>query len=386
MDLRNKISHKSKQAAGSLLEVKFQKPLLAMHAATDSQSFMKAVTKLLHAAVQCDVVYVFLNYYIEHGRSTVLWGSDGSNFSDDFVRDSIRDNPHWHVFVENPGMKIRTLSSNYSSTEEMERCPYFKKYIEGMGMRHSVVMLFWNDSLDAAYFSLALHRTAQHSDFTPDELKLLKSLHPHIDSAYRRINQLQSAACARKGLEDFIGLLPLPTILVDWELNPLFHNPAARKAALRWEGANPHKKMLPDDFSIPKNLFPHLEEMRNEWTQAMRVEPVSSTFRERTLTHPEALGMKAILSMTPLHSPHFGKPSFVIRFEEVQGNAHGRLPTLTRLSASERELALLVAEGKSNQEIAEIVGRSLNTIKSELHKIFKKLQIPSRARLITLLR
>jgi len=46
----------------------------------------------------------------------------------------------------------------------------------------------------------------------------------------------------------------------------------------------------------------------------------------------------------------------------------------------------LVCEGQSNQEIADAVGRAVNTVKSELHTIFKKLGIPSRARHITLLR
>jgi DNA-binding CsgD family transcriptional regulator len=46
----------------------------------------------------------------------------------------------------------------------------------------------------------------------------------------------------------------------------------------------------------------------------------------------------------------------------------------------------MVNEGKSNQEIADALGRQLNTVKSELHSVFRKLEILSRARLIALLR
>ena len=46
----------------------------------------------------------------------------------------------------------------------------------------------------------------------------------------------------------------------------------------------------------------------------------------------------------------------------------------------------MVSDGMSNQEIADALGRSLNTVKSELHAVFKKLEIPSRARLMALLR
>jgi DNA-binding CsgD family transcriptional regulator len=46
----------------------------------------------------------------------------------------------------------------------------------------------------------------------------------------------------------------------------------------------------------------------------------------------------------------------------------------------------MVSEGKSNQEIADALGRQLNTVKSELVSVFIKLEIPNRARLMALLR
>jgi DNA-binding CsgD family transcriptional regulator len=48
-------------------------------------------------------------------------------------------------------------------------------------------------------------------------------------------------------------------------------------------------------------------------------------------------------------------------------------------------LARLVCDGRSNQEIADEAGLSLETVKKHLHSIFQKLEVPSRSRLITLM-
>jgi DNA-binding NarL/FixJ family response regulator len=49
-------------------------------------------------------------------------------------------------------------------------------------------------------------------------------------------------------------------------------------------------------------------------------------------------------------------------------------------------LAPLVCDGRSNQEIADESGLSLETVKKHLHSIFSKLEVPSRSRLMTLMR
>jgi len=45
-----------------------------------------------------------------------------------------------------------------------------------------------------------------------------------------------------------------------------------------------------------------------------------------------------------------------------------------------------VCDGRSNQEIADESGLSLETVKKHLHSIFCKLQVPSRSRLMALIR
>src|SRR5207249_2169143 len=88
-----------------------------------------------------------------------------------------------------------------------------------------------------------------------------------------------------------------------------------------------------------------------------------------------------------------GQPHFLIECEDSRrqaaprsGPASSTLPHFVRLTRREQEVARLVCEGRSNQEIANDAGLSLPTVKKHLHAIFRKLEVPSRSRLMALMR
>jgi DNA-binding NarL/FixJ family response regulator len=62
-----------------------------------------------------------------------------------------------------------------------------------------------------------------------------------------------------------------------------------------------------------------------------------------------------------------------------------RLAHLTRLTAREQEVTRFACEGRSNQEIADETGLSLQMVKKHLHTIFRKLEVTSRSRLMALM-
>ncbi|HEY5755382.1 MAG TPA: helix-turn-helix transcriptional regulator [Steroidobacter sp.] len=58
---------------------------------------------------------------------------------------------------------------------------------------------------------------------------------------------------------------------------------------------------------------------------------------------------------------------------------------LRRLSPSERRVALLVAEGLRNEDIAQRLQRSRRTVEYQLHAIFRKLDMSRRTQLVRVL-
>jgi DNA-binding NarL/FixJ family response regulator len=64
--------------------------------------------------------------------------------------------------------------------------------------------------------------------------------------------------------------------------------------------------------------------------------------------------------------------------------APGRTEALTNLTASETEVLALLAQGQTNQEIAEIRRVALSTVRSQLMAIYAKLQVRNRTEAVAL--
>jgi DNA-binding CsgD family transcriptional regulator len=54
----------------------------------------------------------------------------------------------------------------------------------------------------------------------------------------------------------------------------------------------------------------------------------------------------------------------------------------TRLTASEREVSRLLCDGRTLAQIARLRGVSINTVKSQVRQIFRKLDVDSRVALV----
>ena len=59
---------------------------------------------------------------------------------------------------------------------------------------------------------------------------------------------------------------------------------------------------------------------------------------------------------------------------------------IAKLTLREREVALLIGQGCSNDEAAHRLGKSVLTVKKQLRSIYQKLSVEGRGRLIALLR
>lgn len=100
----------------------------------------------------------------------------------------------------------------------------------------------------------------------------------------------------------------------------------------------------------------------------------------------KAPGLQSLLeSLKDSLAPGSDLLDFVISLQGVEtGKApHYPPPLMSQLSSREQEVLLLVAEGLSNQEIAQRLFISLHTVKSHLKHLMKKLDVRSRTQAVT---
>jgi DNA-binding NarL/FixJ family response regulator len=83
------------------------------------------------------------------------------------------------------------------------------------------------------------------------------------------------------------------------------------------------------------------------------------------------------------HKPYFSTRIAPIRHDDLPINpSDGAKPARPRLTPREREILQLLAEGKSNKEVANLLGISVNTAEAHRANIMLKLNLHSLAELV----
>jgi len=84
------------------------------------------------------------------------------------------------------------------------------------------------------------------------------------------------------------------------------------------------------------------------------------------------------------HKPFFTSKVSEVLFAEILGRSEDKphAQTSNRLTAREREIVQLLSEGRSNQEVADVLGISVRTAETHRASILRKLGLKSLAELV----
>jgi DNA-binding CsgD family transcriptional regulator len=367
-------------ARESVIDPALEKPLLSLHAAMNVGSFWKAIQQLLSAAMPNRLIGLMLqpNPILPMIARWTAPMRDGF-FTAEPLKSHIARHPH-HRFV-----RIGDLFSNRSL---LMKSAFYRRYMALQKCPHGVCLLFWKDQ--RLICVIAIMRTTSQGDLSPAEVKLLQQLYPQFLTALCRLRSLEREHSLRMDLEEFLSRLPLPTILLRWNLKPIYQNRAARDFCAVWEKGPEQAKLTKATSPIPSEILDRCRLLKQQCAHAQRPNTLQTGFEEGHVYHPRAPHLRATLHLKQLSSVGVARPHFLIECEDLRrrraGSASARLPHLVRLTRREQEVARLVCEGRSNQEIADEACLSLPMVKKHLHAVFRKLEVTSRSRLIALMR
>jgi DNA-binding NarL/FixJ family response regulator len=113
---------------------------------------------------------------------------------------------------------------------------------------------------------------------------------------------------------------------------------------------------------------------------------------QESFDHPKWHQLRVTISITHLSSVGLSPPDFFVQCQEKRlsraaaiGGEDARLAHFARLTSREQGVTRLACEGRSNQEIADETGLSVQMVKKHLHTIFRKLEVASRSKLMALM-
>ncbi len=360
-----------------------QRPLLKLHRATDVKSFWKAVHRLLSASI----AYHSVGLLLQQNPSAPVIAKWTRFMPDDFFAARALK----RCAVQRPRKKLARLNDLFCTRSSFVRSRFYRRYMAPQKCAHGIAFFFWKRQ--RLICAIAILRAAEQGDFSTAEMKLLRQLYPQFLAALRGIESLERERCVRADFEEVLRGLPLPTIILRWNLTPIYQNKAAREFCAVWEKGPEEAKRTKASSPIPVEILDRCRVLKQEWMDAQHRMPSEqrTDFKEEHVRHPGSPYLDATIHLRQINSVGVAGPHFLIACEDRCRNGERpgrlrlfRLPGIARLTQREREVAQLACEGHSNKEIAEDACLSLQTVKKHLHSVFRKLQVPSRTRLVAL--
>jgi len=224
-------------------------------------------------------------------------------------------------------------------------------------------------------------------------MKLIRQLYTQFQTALGRLRSLEREHTVRVALEQFMRRVPLPTILLRWNLRLVYRNQSASDFCSVWQRGTEQARLIKTKAALPPEILDRCRILKTRWQQSSPLNFPPSGFKDELVHHPKRRHLRATISLKQISSAGVARPHFLIEFENLRAGAglesevaNARLPHLIRLTRREQQLARLVCDGRSNQEIADESSLSLETVKKHLHSVFRKLEVSSRSRLMALMR
>jgi DNA-binding CsgD family transcriptional regulator len=367
----------------AVIDPSLEKTLLSLHAAMDVGSFWKAIQQLLAAAIPNRLIGLMLqpNPILPMIARWTLPIPDGF-----FTAEPLEN----YIAAQQRQRFVR-ISDLFSNRSSLMKSAFYRRYMAPQKCVYGVCLFFWKRQ--RLICVIAIMRTATQGDLSPAEMNLIRQLYPQFLTALCRLRSLEREHSLRMDLEAFLSRLPLPTILLRWNLKPIYQNRAARDFCAVWEKGPEDAQLMKATSPIPSEILDRCRLLKQQWAQAQRPIAPQTGLKEERVHHPRSPHLRATLHLRQLSSAGVARPHFLVECEDLrrQARAHtepasSSLPQLVRLTRREQEVARLVCEGWSNQEIADDACLSLPMVKKHLHAVFRKLEVPSRSRLITLMR
>lgn len=292
--------------------------------------------------------------------------------------------PGFAWLKDHPGATLVRVS-DVLPLDELKRGEYYREFMEPEGWVHSLGFLYWSE--EGLEHMIGINRAEAQGDFDEADMVLARWLYPQVGVALRRVALMQKAAAGQETLAAYLMDLPLPAVCVDWTLDIVYANHAARETVARWNGqAGTRAAKLPRRLHLPANIRTACQALKKQISDADRTNGENAATRtvQMQLPHPTQPDQVACIKSLPFAGDPISKPGFWITWlaGALGHETDKNLGRWKLLSPRERDVARRVGRGETNQEIARALGRSVSTVKTHLESMFRKLRVKNRAGLL----
>jgi DNA-binding CsgD family transcriptional regulator len=263
------------------------------------------------------------------------------------------ENPNIRHFAEHPRSPHVVKISDFMTTREFRRTRVYDEVYKRSGTIHQIGMSM--TTARGAFVGIALNR--DHLDFTERDRRILDILRPYLVRSYQNARAFSRVRGTLALLEQGFAALEIAVVVLTAHRRALFSSPMAERLMAGYFGAR-RANGLPD-------LLERWLASQDASGGDVLPQPLAPFVLERDDRR---------LTVRVLRQP--GRRLLLLT-EAVLGVPPGIL-TMHGLTSREAEILRWVTEGKTNPEVAIILGLSPRTVQHTLERVFRKLGVETR--------
>lgn len=272
----------------------------------------------------------------------------------------------------------------YVSDQELAATEYGNDFLLKYEIPRHCFALFGKNGV--ALSNLSLMRSSREQPFTEPELRVLRFLAPHVQQAIRldeRFTRLRLESEAKSAALDRLGL---GVVFLDAKGKILGINEPGMAILAKADGLSNCQGRLKaswpaEDGTLQAAIF------RSGQTGAARGADTGGALL--ISRHQPAKPLQVVVGPACASMAHLSScPAVVVFIHDLSARIRPRsevLKTLYGLTPAEARVACLFLDGKSTKEIADILGTSKNTLKTQLQSIFGKTGVRRQSELLRML-
>ena len=243
-----------------LIDPALEKPLLSLHRAMNVGSFWKATRQVLSAAMPNRVIGFTHNPILP---LIAIW-----RWTQPMPQGFFAAEPLQSYVARRPRQKFVRISDLFPNRRSFIKSGFYQRCMAPQECANGGGLFFWKGQRLVCV--IAILRTAAQGDLWPTEIELLRQLYPQFQTALRRLDSLEREHSVRRDFEECLSRLPLPTILLRWNLKLIYQNRAAREFCTVWEKGPEEAKWTNPTSPIPSEILDRCRLLKQQWARTRR--------------------------------------------------------------------------------------------------------------------
>src|SRR2546430_15400100 len=120
--------------------------------------------------------------------------------------------------------------------------------------------------------------TTLFRSFSRAEMKLLRQLYTQFQTALDRLGSLEREHTERVAFQEFLRRVPLPTVLLRWNLQLVYQNQAASDFCSVWQRGSKRARLIKTKAPLPSEIIDRCRMLKKRWEQLSPLNPRQSGF------------------------------------------------------------------------------------------------------------